>query len=523
MKRYKKLIAGMLCISTLVTSLLAGCGGQTEGSSSSSGGNTGSNQTGEPTYQKTITIAPDLDFTGVNVQDENGSFTKSVFLTVMNTLVEYDTTTAEYVPGLAVSWEQISDTEWEFKLREGVTFHDGSEFNAEDVKFTLDRGKTGAQSRAKLTSVESVTVVDPYTIRLTLNAPDEDIIYKLTEPNLCILSKEAFDTMEEDEAMMIGTGPFQYQEWVQGDHVTLVRYDDYWGGALKTEEIIIRNIPEASARLVALQSGEVDYCVNPPAIDLHYIAEDPNLVLHQVMSSNIRYITVNTSVAPFDNELVRQAVAHAINRDDMVIAVYEGNATATNNPMHPLTAGYKEVTGYEYDVEKAKQLLVQAGYPNGFSTEIYCSSGTTQQAVASVLQAQLGEIGINAQIQSLDTATFNAGILPGGSYPLGVMGWGGYFIGPDNAMRSIFYSTGQMNFSNLDDPYIDNLLDEALGETDQDRRNQLYGELQDYVVELATWLPIAIEQTNIGVSADLEGYEDPFGVFHHLRNLYIVE
>ena len=477
----------------------------------------------EKSYKSTVVVAPDLEFTGVDVQGEKGSFTKSVFLTVMNTLIEYDTAEGKLIPGLATEWTQKDDTTWELKLREGVKFHDGTDFTAEDVKFTLERAKDGAMSKSLVSNIDHVDVIDDHTVDVVLSKIDGDIIYKFTEPNLCILSKNAFDTLSEEQANMIGTGPFKYEDWVQGDHVTLARFDEYWGGAAKTEKIVVQTIPEASSRLVALQSGEVDYCVNPPEIDLHYIEEDGNLVLYRVLSSNIRYITVNIDCKPFDNELVRQAVAHAISRDDMIAAVYEGNATPAFNAVHPQTMGYKEVKYYDYDVELAKSLLAEAGYPDGFKTEIYCSNGTIQKAVATVLQAELAEIGIEAEIQALDTATFNAGILHGGTYPLGVMGYGGYFTGPDNAMRKLFYSTASMNFSNLNDAHIDELLDAALAEKDEAKRVELYGELQDYVATLATWLPIAIEETNIGVNANLEGYEEPFGVFHHLRNLAVVE
>lgn len=474
-------------------------------------------------YQKTITIAPSLDFTGMDVQGDSGGTAKSVYLMVFDALVMYDTMSSQYVPGLAESWAQLSNTTWEFKLREGVQFHDGTDFTANDVKFTIDRGKTMGASSSKYASIDSVAVVDTYTVQIELSAPDNDLIYKLCEPNTVILSANAFSTMSEEEANQIGTGAYKYNEWVQGDYLSLVRNEAYWGGVKNTEEIVIRYIPEASSRLIALQTGEIDYCVDPPAIDLHYVAEDSSLQLWQIPSSNIRHIFMNMNVEPFTNKQVRQAVAHALNREDLVALVYEGNATPAYNIMHPTSEFYVNVPYYEFNLEKAKSLLAEAGYPNGFETTIFSSSGTVQKAVDSVVQAQLAEIGIKVEIQALETATFNAGVAPGGTYPMAVDGWGGHVVGPDNALRSPFHSGGSINRSNIKDEHVDNLIDTALSTSDYDARSNMYQEIQEYIMDLANWIPLAVEQINVGVKATIEGFELPHGLFHHWSNLYIVE
>lgn len=477
----------------------------------------------EPTYKKIITIAPSLDFTGMDVQNENGAEAKSVYLMVFDTLVDYDTMKEEYIPGLAESWERISDTLWEFKIRKGVKFHDGNELTAKDVKFTIERGLNNSASKSKFSSIKKVDIIDDYTVHFELHAPDYDLVYKLCEPNTVILSENAFATLGDEEGNKIGTGPFMYKEWVVGDYLSLERFEDYWDGAKKTEEMIIRNIPEASSRLIALQTGEIDVCIDPPVVDLHYIVDDENLELWQIPSTNIRHIILNLNVEPFTNKLVRQAVAHAIDRDSLVAMVYEGNATPHYNVMHTISEFHTEVDYYEYDPEKAKQLLAEAGYPNGFKTTIYSSNGTVQKAVASVIQAQLAEIGIDAEVQSLEVATFNAGVAHGGTFPIAVDGWGGHAIGPDYTLRSAFHSTGNINRSNIEDEYIDNLIDTALATGDFEARAEMYTEIQQYVMENANWIPLAIEQINIGVRADLQGFERPHGLFHHWDNLHIVE
>jgi len=545
----KKALALILCI-CLTFVFLAGCSGSqsTGAGSTSTGSDTNNLETSSEkpvteikkgvivtgkavdvkedentVYQKRITIAPALDFTSMDVQNEAGGTAKSVFFLVFNNLVEYDTMNSKIVSGLAESWEQISDTLWEFKLRQGVKFHDGSDFTAKDVKFTIERGKNQSAAKSKFNTIEEVIIVDDYTVQLKLTAPDNDIIYKLCEANTVMLSSNAFATLPEEEANKIGTGPYKYNEWVQGDYLSLIRFDDYWEGAKKTEEIVIRHIPEASSRLIALQTGEIEICIDPPAVDLHYVAEDKNLVLWQIPSTNIRHIILNLNVEPFNNKLVRQAVAHAINREDLIAIVYEGNATPHYNVMHTMSEFYVDVDCPEFNPEKAKALLAEAGYPNGFKTTIYSSSGTVQKAVASVIQAQLKEIGIDVEIQSLETATFNAGVAPGGTYPIAVDGWGGHTIGPDNALRSPFHSDGNINRSNIKDKKVDEMIDAALSTSNYEERAKIYAELQQYLINNCNWIPLAIEQINVGMKAELQGFELPMGLHHHLRNIYIVE
>lgn len=516
----KKILSLLLAVAMAIG--LTACGGDT--GTNDQGKTNSSESTGTPTYKKTITIAPSLDFNSKDVQNDAGQTSKTVYSMVFDTLVEYDTVEGKYIPGLATEWSQINDTLWEFKLREGVTFHDGSPFTSEDVKFTIERGWENSQSKSRLSTIEEVIIVDEYTVQLQLIDADYDLAYKLAEPNTSILCAKTFQEQGEEAGFDNGTGPYMYGEWVQGDYLQLLRFEDFWGGAKKTEEFIFKYIPEAASRLIALQNGEVDYCLDPPSVSLHYVAEDPNLVLYQIPSSNMRYVFLNTSIAPFDDIRVRQAVAHAIDRESMIIMVYEGNAQPATNVMHPTCEFYSELPYLEYDPELSKQLLAEAGYPNGFKTEIYSSTGSVQKAVAATLQGQLSEVGIQAEIFSLESAVFNANsYIHNGPYPIGISGWGGFSSGPDNGLRSIFYSSGSLNAQSFDDPYIDQLIDEAKSTGDEEERMKLYTEISEYMINDSSWIPIAIEQFNIGIRKEVQGFEPPFGLQQHLTNLYIEE
>ncbi len=505
------LAALLLCVSIL----FIGCGKNSESSTepSSEGGVSG--------YQQEIIVAPTLDFTSMEVQETTAATDKSVYVMVFDTLCARDSATGEIVPSLAKEWTQISEDVWQFKLREGVVFHDGTPFTAEDVKFTYDRGMEQSGTRSRLTTVDSVEIIDEYTVELNMAMADVDIIYKLTDPGLSILSANAFETMAPEEAYKNGTGAFSYGEWKQGDYLKLERFDDYWGELPKTETVVIRYIPEASSRLIALQTGEIDVCIDPATVDLPYIAEDPDLTLMQIPGTNLRYVGINMSDKPFNDLRVRQAVAYGMNRDDFITMVYEGNAMATNNVMHPEYMYYKEVEGYGYDPEKAKALLTEAGYPDGFTATIYSSQGTTQRAVANVMQAQMAEIGIDLKVQSLETATFNATVAAGNPFDMMVNGWGGHALGPDYALRTMFYSTASSNRYQLNDTHVDELLDKGIVTSDVNERTQIYAELQEYITNQAAMLPVAIELINVGTKADLEGFRLPNGLFHDFRYVNI--
>lgn len=516
----RKLVS--LLLAMLMLCSLGACGGEEAGTAPSADGEAGRESTGETGYEKTITIAPSLDFNSKDVQNDAGQTSKTVYSMVFNTLVEFDTLENQYVPGLATEWSQINDTLWEFKLRQGVTFHDGTPFTAEDVKFTIERGWENSQAKSRFSTIQEVIVVDDHTVQLKLWDADYDLAYKLAEPNTSILCAKTFQEQGDEAGFNNGTGPYKYGEWVQGDYLQLLRFDDFWGGAKKTEEFIFKYIPEAASRLIALQNEEVDYCLDPPTVSLHHITEDPNLDLWQIPSSNMRYIFLNTSIPPFDNIKVRQAIAHAIDRESMILMVYEGNAQAATNVMHPSCEYYTDLPYLEYDPELARQLLAEAGYPEGFETEIYSSTGTTQKAVAAALQGQLAEIGIQAEIFSLESAVFNANAyIQNGPYPIGISGWGGFSSGPDNGLRSIFYSSGSLNAQSFQDEYIDDLIDQAKATGDSQERQKLYTEISEYMINDSSWIPIAIEQFNIGIRKVVKGFEPPFGLQQHVTNLYI--
>ena len=521
MKKRTSVLSLVLCFALAMT-MLAGCqSGTPSGNASTPSGGSSSAPSGEPAgYQDTIVYCPKLDFITQDMHHTVSNVTKSAYVWVYNTLVEVDVETQTIVPALATSWDQVSDTQWKFVLREGVKFHNGDAFTAEDVKFSFEIANQG-NSATRVSGIESMEVVGEYEILINLKAADMDFLYRITAPEVSMLSKNAYDTLAPEEAVKIGTGPYMYGDWQQGDYVNFHAFHEYWGGAPKTENLVLRYIPEASARLIALQTGEVDIIQDPNTIDLNYVAQDPNLRLEQFPSSTVRYLALNQNKAPFDNELVRQAVAHAVNYDEILAAVYQGNATALHNVMHSDNAFYAEVEGFDYDLEKAKELLTQAGYPNGFDTTVLTTNAANDTAIATLLQDQLSKIGIKVTCSTAESAAFSSAIAPGGTYDMMVSGYSGFTYGPDAALRTFWYSTAPLNYTNNKDADVDEKLDTAVAEKDESVRKAIYAELEQYLTSKASFLPLAIELNNLGMKAGVEGIVPPNGAIIDLRNVFI--
>lgn len=534
----KKLLALLLCV-LMIVSCFVGCGSEpakepaetpatntpaTNTPAENTEKPAESGEAGEVKYQETITVGNEADFVRADLHNTSSVVDRRALRVAQDNLVEWDPVNEEVIPALATEWEKLDETTWQFTLREGVKFHDGTDFTAEDVKFTIERAMESSTASAIVATIAEVEIVDDYTVNIKLNKIDPDIIYKLTDSNGIMMSKDAFDTMDETEAPKIGTGPFKCVSWVQGSEAVFEAFDDCWEGAPKTRRIVFKYIPEASARLIALQTGEIDYVVNPAGSDIHYIEEDPNLAFHRFPGMNLSYVWFNINVKPFDNKLVRQAVSLALNPDDFVAITYQGFADPAYNVMHPATPFYDADTiKYGYDIEKAKELLAEAGYPDGFECTLYSTTSTTRKSDATIIQSSLAAIGITVNVQNQESATFNAGVAHGGTYDFAVDGWGGHAVGADRALRTVFHSEGPTNRCNIEDPKVDEMIDNALSAPTDEERAEIYSELQNYLMEEAVWAPLYIASQNIGTKAAVEGVAAPQGTTLICRYLCIPE
>lgn len=334
-------------------------------------------------------------------------------------------------PGLATSWTMLDDLTWEIKLRPGVKFHDGSEFNADDVVFTIERIPTVKESPStyerNIKSIAEIVVVDPLTIRFKMKKPSP--MFPLDMRFIYIISNELPKDVKSVDfnkgGAAIGTGPFKFVEWVPGDRIVLERNDDYWGQKSSFEKAVIRTIPNDPSRVTALLAGDVDMIDKVPPPDLERLKNDPKVSLWSVPSSRMMYIHMDTSrdETPFvtakdggkldKNPLldlrVRRALSKAVNRQAIADKLFHGAAMPTGQFVPKGMVGWvPEMEAEAYDPEGAKKLLAEAGYPDGFGLTLHCTNNryVNDEQVAQAVAQFLARVGLDMKVQAFPKNVF---------------------------------------------------------------------------------------------------------------------
>jgi len=337
--------------------------------------------------------------------DETTSSIVNITRNMFETLVSRDET-EQLVPWLAVSWEMIGETTWRFYLREGVTFHNGEPFDAEDVVYSINRlvdPKEALQAAWFIGTVESAEAVEPYVVDLHTYAMDPILPATLTQAGY-IVPSETVSTLGWDEFLKhpVGTGPFMFSEWIPDQRLVLDRYDNYWGGPATMRRLVYLPIPEVATRLAALQAGEIDIAQSIGVDSVAQIEADPNLRVVSQTSVRSVYVILNKNVAPFDNVLVRQAMNYAVDVDAIIQSLFGGRANRSPTVGSPAWLGYDETQDpYPYDPAKARALLAQAGYPNGFETTLAFAQGnpTGAEDITQTIAAYLKAVGIKVTLK----------------------------------------------------------------------------------------------------------------------------
>lgn len=457
---------------------------------------------------------------------ESFKVTQNVFETLLN-FGEEDTTINE---GLATKWEPSEDgLTYTFTLREGVKFHDGTDFNAEAVVKNFERWANGSEDKFPYYAsmfggfageeghvIESVTADGDYTVVFKLKRAQAPFLKNIAMSPFGIASPTAFEASGEKFGdNPVGTGPFKFVEWKRNDSVTVEKFEDYWNaGYPKLDKIVFKAIPDNSARLNALLANEIDLAdgINPS--DGATVEGDSNLQLFERPSMNVGYLGLTTTRPPFDNVKVRQAINYAIDKEAIVEAFFEGRAEIAKNPMPPSISGYNEdIPGYEYDPEKAKQLLAEAGLADGFEMELwampvprpYMPDGTK---VAEAIQKNLEDIGVKATIVSFEWATYLEKARNGEADAF-MLGWTGDNGDADNFIYVLLDgdNIGSNNYTYYDNQDLHKILIEAQTEVDEDKRNELYKQAQEIIFEDAPWVPLAHSTPLLAGTANITDFK----------------
>ncbi|MDE0584239.1 ABC transporter substrate-binding protein [Planococcus sp. A6] len=503
----KKIVSIAFLMLLLLSTALYGC----SGGDSESGGEGGDSESGGEKVLIFGRGGDSVSLDPITVTDgESFKVTKNIFDTLIN-FGEQDT---EIEAGLASDWEASEDgLTYTFQLQEGVTFHDGTDFNAEAVVANFERWAAGDADQFPYYKsmfggfgdeeehvIESVEATGDNEVVIKLKRPQAPFLKNLAMSPFGIASPTAFEEAGESFGdNPVGTGPFKFVEWQRNDTVTIEKFDDYWvDGEPKLDQVVFRAIPDNSARLNALLSGEIDLADGITPSDSETIENDENLQLFERPSMNVGYLGLTTTREPFDDPKVRQAMNHAIDRQAIVDSFFEGRAEVAKNPMPPVISGYNDsIEGYEYDPEKAKELLAEAGLEDGFTMELwampvprpYMPDG---QKVAEAIQSDLSEVGITAEIVSYEWATYLEKAAAGEADAF-LLGWTGDNGDADNFLYVLLDqdNIGSNNYTYYENQELHDLLIEAQTEVDEDARNELYMQAQEIIHEDAPWVPLA--------------------------------
>jgi peptide/nickel transport system substrate-binding protein len=382
------------------------------------------------------------------------------------------------LPALAESWD-ISDDGlvYTFHLHDGVTFHDGTTFNAEDVKFSLDRARAEDSTNAQkglFEAIESVEVVDPTTIKVTLSHPEGNFLFNMGWGDAVIVAPES---AADNATNPIGTGPFTFADWVKGDHVELMKNPDYWGEPVKLEKATFKFISDPTAAFAAMMAGDIDaFPVFPAAENLPQFEADPRFVVSVGSTEGETILAMNNGKAPLDDLKVRQAISHAIDRQAIIDGAMFGYGTPIGTHFAPHNPAYVDLTDmYPYDPEKAKALLAEAGYPDGFDVTLKLPPPSYARRGGEIIAEQLKAVGITAEIINLEWAQWLAEPFKAKDYDLTI-------VSHTEPMDIGIYARDDYYFDYHSDAFKA-IMEELNQTTDPEKRKELLGEAQRKIAE----------------------------------------
>ncbi len=487
-----------LALAAVGTLALAACGGGGDSVDTGGGGGGGDN-----VLVAAVSAQPDqLD---PHVTTAYASF--QVLENVYDTLVAPDPEDLTMQPSLATEWETSDDgLEWRFTLRDGVTFHDGSDFDSADVVYSYNRIIDEDLSNSfRFQNVESVEADGPDTVVITLSQPTPNLLERIGSfKGMAILSENAADEFDlKTEAN--GTGPFELES-SDASSTVLTAYDDYWGGTPSIDGVEFRYITEPAAALTALQNGEVQWTDNVPPQRIESLGGDDSVELQTTPSVDYWYMSMNYDRPPFDNRDVRRAISFGVDRGAVAEAAWFGAAQANQTAIPEDSFFYYDYAPFERDVEQAKQLIAQSGVPTPITmglmvTDEYPETVTAAQVIAS----QLAEIGVQVNIETLDFATWldREGA---GDFDAFYLGWLGN-LDPAAYYQEQHQTDGPNNYQGYSNPEVDQLLQQGSTATDEDERKQIYDQAAKIIVDDVSYLYLYNPDVVQAWAPGLSGYQ----------------
>ncbi|MEA2523365.1 MAG: peptide/nickel transport system substrate-binding protein [Thermomicrobiales bacterium] len=480
----------------------------------------------------TLIVGTETDIEGFDPGHAGALATTRVISNVIEGLVKYSPGTVDLEPLLATEVPSLENggisadgLSYTFKLRQGVTFHDGTPFNAEAVKTSYQRlydksfahyDKTNT-SGFFLAGLTTVDVVDEYTVKFTLGAPNSAFMELSNIYAGRVLSPKGIQEVAAAQWAEgdYGTGPFTVKSWEKGVKVELERNENYWGTKPALKTLIFRPIPEPTARVSALLNGEVDMIVVVPPDSIEQVKADANLTYEQGPSLHYWFIQLNTKAKPFDDVRVRQAVNYAVDKEGLANDILQGSAVPATQPMPAANWSYNpDVAGYPYDAEKAKSLLAEAGLADGFKTKMIIPQSGSGMIIPvqmnEYIQGNLADVGIDVEIQSFEWVSY-LGIWAKGLTEEITMG-NQSIMASDPYVANFLLSggftpaDGGWNIGYYANPDVDKLLSDALAIADKEQRKQLYYQAWAKITEDAPWIFVVNDLQPMAFKTKVKGY-----------------
>lgn len=499
--------------------MICGCSGKTEAPKTETPATETPAASGEA--KTDIVIATAADCITMDPADANDTLSGSVQKTMMEGLFGFDKD-MKVIPLLAESYEANDKaTEFTIKLRQGVKFSDGVDWNADAAIVNLNRladQTQGLKRNSLFKLIAKNEKIDDYTIKITLSEPFGAMINTLAHPAGLMVSPKALEQYGKEVSQHpVGTGRYIFKEWKPGENLTITANAGYWGGAPEFTSITFKPVTENGTRIAMLQSGDADFIFPVPTEQIENLKSNKDITVSTIPSIIVRYMTLNTQKAPFDNVKVRQALNYAIDKEAYSKVVYNGYTVPMESLIAPNVQFFSAQTPYKYDVEKAKALLKEAGYENGFTVKLWSSNTTTNIKASQFIKQQLAQVGVTVNVENMEVGTLDQNLtgfpkgtpgkdvgvemyLIGWSPSTGDADWGLRPLADTESAPPVSYNTAY--YSN---PAFDKEIQAALATADPEIRKTAYANAQKIVWEDAPMVFFTVDQTTYASRSNISG------------------
>ena len=459
----------------------------------------------EKEEKKILTMAQKAEIKTLDPQKATDSVSRSIIKLINQTLVYIDNE-GNIVPELAQEITKVSPKETLIKIKNDIKFSNGETLTIDDVLFSLERAKASPKMSQDLYMIESFEKVDDRTLKINTLYDAGNLLHKLASDGVAIINKKAF---EKDENNIVGTGMFKLKEWVAGEKLVLERNEFFKDSKSNIDTLVVKFVPEANSRMIMLETGEIDLARDLLPLDFKKISEDTKFTTVEVETPSNMFLGFDLRNELLADKRVRQAIAYAINNEDLVKTVFNGSASVATSPVPKITTGHNENSNnYPQNIEKAKQLLAEAGYPNGFNIELFVSEDNQRIDMAVIIQDNLKKIGINAEIKTFQWAAYVSTIEnPNIIKPLFIMSWNISNDDPDEVLYPLYHSSqidAHTNVVFYKNEKFDNLISEARETTDKEKRMKLYEEAQDIIQEDLPHYTLVYPKQNFAYKASIK-------------------